>query len=162
VSDLELRLPVHEAPGKTGVVKPPQPVFVAGRLCGNRPFSKMNRRRAHGSRRGLSVSGTAGEKPCAHATSNMRRRQRVSRVLITIYHPAAGGRCRFLLRSGRLSRPRSCGRPITYRARGTGHWSLRLRIRIPAGTYLVRSDAVDGYNRHQRHSASSVARIRVR
>jgi dienelactone hydrolase len=166
VSDLELRLPVHEAPDSAGagpgrVVTSPRPPFVPGRLCGHRPFSRIAKGKVRASRKGLFVSGSAGEQPCAHATSSMLRRQHVKRVLITIYHPAAGGRCRFLLSSGRLSQPRPCARPVTYRAHGTGSWSLRLHVYISPGTYLVRSDAVDGYNRNQRHSASSVVRIKV-
>jgi hypothetical protein len=60
-----------------------------------------------------------------------------------------------------LSQPRVCSRPVTFQAHGTGSWSLRLHLRIAPGTYVVRSDAVDGYNRHQPRSASSVVRIKV-
>jgi hypothetical protein len=58
----------------------------------------------------------------------------------------------------------SCGRkrPVEFLARGTAHWTLRLHIRIPPGRgYLVRSDAVDGFGHHQRHSTASVFRLRV-
>jgi hypothetical protein len=79
-----------------------------------------------------------------------------------IYRPASHGRCRFLRRNGKLAAPRPCTRPIEYRATGTSRWKLRLPILIPPGVYLVRSDAVDGFRRHQRHTAASVKRARVR
>ncbi len=52
-------------------------------------------------------------------------------------------------------------RPLEFRARGTGVWSLRRHERIPRGTYLIRADAVDGLHRHQRRSGASVVRVRV-
>jgi hypothetical protein len=35
-------------------------------------------------------------------------------------------------------------------------------MRIPPGTYIIRSDAVDGYGRHQRHTRASMMRVTVR
>jgi hypothetical protein len=117
----------------------------------------------HAARRLLIASGTAGEKQCSGASAATRRRQRVVAVYVMIYRPAGGGRCRFLRRNGKLTAPRSCARPVEFKARGTAHWTLRLHIRIPPGRgYLVRSDAVDGFGHHQRHSAASVVTVRVR
>ena len=90
------------------------------------------------------MSGSAGEYHCATASNVNRRAQR-----------------RFLERSGKLSRPRPCGRPIAFLARGTSSWSLRLRIAAPPGHYLVRADAVDRLHHHQLHSAASVVGIRA-
>lgn len=162
VSDLELRLPVHETPGSpgpTGAVTRPRPPFVPRRGCAHRPFSRVSTRRLHPARRRVSLAGTAGERPCAHSSAKARRRQRVVRVLVSIYRRAPHGRCRFLTRRGRLSSPRRCDRPITYRARGTARWTLVLHGTIPRGRYLIRSDAVDGYGRRQRRA--TVTRIRV-
>jgi hypothetical protein len=78
-----------------------------------------------------------------------------------IYRPASRGRCRFLERSGRFTRPRPCDRPIEFLTRGTSHWSLRLRILVPRGRYLVGADAVDQLRHHQRRTAASVISIRV-
>jgi dienelactone hydrolase len=164
ISGLEFDLPVHETPGAPRtppIVIPPQQTFHPGAACPNLPHSRIYAKRVGGSRHGLTVTGGAGEQPCAFATAAMLKRQRVTKVLVSIYHPAPHGRCRFLLSSGRLSQPRACSRPVSYRAHGTGSWSLRLHVHISPGTYLVRSDAVDGYNRHQRHSGSSVVRIKV-
>ncbi|MGH2891373.1 MAG: hypothetical protein ACRDNJ_17290, partial [Solirubrobacteraceae bacterium] len=132
-----------------------------GRSCTVRPRSEIFKRRARAWRRGLSVSGRASERACQHASRSVRRRERVRRVYVSVYRNLRYGRCRFLQRSGRLGRRRSCRRPIELRARGTRHWRVRRRIRIPRGSYLVRSDAVDGYGRHQRRSGGSVVRVRV-
>ena len=165
VSDLQLRLPVHEAPGAPGtppIVGAPLPHPGAAPGCVASPYSRIDRRRTRGSRHAITVSGTAGEHRCATAPPARWRLQRLARVEIIIYQSAAHGRCRFLERSGRLSRPRPCSRPIEFLARGTSHWSLRLRIAAPPGHYLIRSDAVDRLHHHQRRTAASVVRIRVR
>jgi hypothetical protein len=122
----------------------------------------LNKRHTRASRRLLLASGTATAGTCVFASTAARRRERVAHVWVMIYHPASHGRCRFVGRSGKLMRPRSCRRPVEFRAAGTSHWHLRLRIRLAAGTYLIRSDAVDGNRRHQPHTAASVTRIRVR
>lgn len=160
VSDLELRLPVHEAPGAAGgAVQAPRPPFHPGQVCSNRPHSRIYARRVRASSDAISVSGTAGERICAHATRAVSMRQRVVRVLVAIYSAAGHGRCRFLQSSGRLTRARSCKRPIWFTAHGTSRWKLRLRIHIPSGTYVVRSDAIDGYHRQQR--LRTTVRIKV-
>ncbi|MGH2858701.1 MAG: CocE/NonD family hydrolase, partial [Solirubrobacteraceae bacterium] len=69
VSGLSLRLPVREAPGSSPVVTGPRaPVSPArgGRRCTARPYSRIFKRRARISRRRLSVSGSAAERPCAN------------------------------------------------------------------------------------------------
>jgi dienelactone hydrolase len=166
VSGLQLRLPVHEQPGSSSVVNTPRPPVTShprgAPACVARPTSTINKRRVHASRRLLVASGTAGERPCAHASAAAQRRDRVQRVSVMIYHPAAHGRCRFLKRDGKLTAPRSCTRPIEFRAKGTARWTLRLSVHIPRGSYLVRADAVDGFGRHQRHSAASVTKLTVR
>jgi dienelactone hydrolase len=175
VTNLQLRLPVHEAPGSSPTVNAPLPVVTpqphpasgssstgGGSCTATRPFSRLNKRHVHASRRLLLASGTAGESQCAQASASTRRRERVVAVYVMIYRPASGRRCRFLRPSGKLTAPRSCARPIEFLARGTAHWTLRLHVRIPPGRgYLVRSDAVDGFGHHQRHSAASVVRVRV-
>jgi hypothetical protein len=122
VSDLQLRLPVHEVPGAPGtpaaVVKP-LPHF-AGVACGVRPASRLDKRAVRIGRNGFSLSGTASERRCPGAvTSATVQDNRVSRVYVSVYRNLPGGRCRFLLSSGRLSAARSCGRPIEFRATGT-------------------------------------------
>jgi dienelactone hydrolase len=169
VSDLRLRIPVHEVPGAPGTpsaVRKPG-ASTSGSTSGNgrcvaRPSSRIDKRHVRVTRHGMNISGTATEKPCAHATAATRRQERVRTVYVSVYQTLKHGRCRFLRSSGRLSRPRSCRHPIEFRARGTSHWRLRRGQHVPRGRYLVRSDAVDGLHRHQRPSGRSVARARVR
>jgi dienelactone hydrolase len=163
VSDLQLRLPVHEAPGSTpGVAAPEPPVRARPHGCLAKPYSRIARRRTHGSRRGLQVSGTAGERRCASASAAHRRRQRLAHVYVVIYRRAAHGRCRFMKRSGALTRPRSCRRPLEFVARGTAHWRLNLRIRLSPGRYLLRSVAVDRLHHRQPRSAASHMPVTIR
>jgi hypothetical protein len=137
-------------------------VPVPYRACRARPRSAIFKRLVRASRNRLLVRGTAGEPVCRGASPADRRRNHVSRVYVMIYRPAPHGSCRFLTRAGFLTRPIPCTRPIEFLARGTTSWVLILHIRIPPGIYLVRSDAVDGFGRHQRHSSASVVRVVVR
>jgi hypothetical protein len=127
-----------------------------------RPTSRISRRAVRASRHGFFLRGTASERACARAAAAVRRKQRVTHVFVSVYRTYAHGRCRFLLAGGRLGAKRACAKPVQFRARGAGVWSLRRRQRIPRGTYLVRADAVDGLHHHQRHSGASVVRVRVR
>ncbi len=163
VSDLQLRLPVHEAPGTApGVNAPRPPITARAHGCLARPYSRIARHRTHGSRHGLIVAGTAGEHRCAAASTGSRRRQRVARVYVMIYRRAAHGRCRFVTRSGALTRRRSCRRPIEFVARGTAHWSLKLRTRLAPGPYVIRSVAVDRLHHRQPRAAASQMSVTIR
>jgi hypothetical protein len=171
VSDLQLRLPVHEIPGAAGTpaaVTSPKPPFRAGagggsgRGCTARPSSRIAKRGVRASRRGFSVSGTATERRCAGAADTVKRQQQVRHVYVSVYESFKHGLCRFLLAGGKLGRKRSCNRPVEFLARGTARWQLGRRLHVPAGRYLIRADAVDGLRHHQRHSGASVVRIRVR
>jgi hypothetical protein len=165
IADLQLRLPVHESPGSVaGVGSPLQPVTPDAhppRGCSTRPYSRLHKRGVRATRQLLIASGSAGVKPCLFARAAARRPEQVAHVYVMIYRPARGGRCRFVQRSGTLTRPRSCKHPVEFRASGRRHWHLRLRIALAPGSYLVRSDAVDGSHRHQRHTAASVTRVTV-
>ncbi len=162
VSDLQLRLPVHEAPGTTPGVGAPLPSVQAHpHGCVARPYSRIARRRTRASRHGLTVSGTAGERKCATASAPRRRRQRLARVYVMVYRRVAHGRCRFVQRSGALSRPRSCKRPIEFTARGTSRWRLRLQISLAPGHYMIRSVAVDRLHHPQARSAPSLTSITI-
>ncbi len=166
VSDLELRLPVHEAPGAPGTpaaVTPPRPPFSSSAArCTARPASRIAKRAVRATRHGFFVRGRASERTCPGAAAAVRRQERVAHVLVSVYRPSGHGRCRFLRTDGRLSAKRSCAKPVSFRARGTGIWSLRRHQHIPRGTYLIRADAVDALHHHQRRSRASAVRVRVR
>jgi dienelactone hydrolase len=165
LADLQLRLPVHEEPGSVpGVGRPLPPAFYTGHpftACSTRPDSTLTKRRVRATRTLLVASGTAGEPACPFASTAAHRREQVAHVYVMIYRALGGGRCRFVLRTGRLTRARSCRRVVEYLASGRDRWHLRLRIPLAPGPYLVRSDAVDGNRRHQRHTAASVKLVVV-
>jgi hypothetical protein len=110
------------------------------------------------------VSGTAGEHRCvtASAANRRRQRQRLAHVYVMIYRAVGHGRCRFVQRSGALSRPRSCRRPLEFTARGTSRWSLRIKLSLAPGHYLIRSVAVDRLRHRQPPSAASQTSITIR
>jgi hypothetical protein len=167
VSDLQLRLPVHEVPGAPGtpssVTSPLPPVQTHPvAVCVPRPTSRIAKRHVHASATGITLNGTAGEHQCATASSANRQDQKLAKVYVMIYRATGHGRCRFVQRSGKLSRPRACTHPIELLARGTSHWSLRLRARVPPGHYLIRSDAVDRLRHHQLHAAVSAVGVTVK
>ncbi len=160
VSKLSLTLPVHEVPGAPGTppaVRTPGPVATAA--CTARPSSRITRHRIDRRRR-LILSGRATERPCAHASAQVHRSQRIRSVLVSISRAAGRGRCRFVTAAGRLSRPRSCRRALPLRARGTSRWSLTRRLRVPEGRYLVRVLAFDARGARQRVSTNTHIRVR--
>ena len=163
VSNLQLRLPVHEAPGTVvGVNVPEPPVTPNPQACTTTsPVAAVNRQRTHGSHKGIVVRGSASEQPCASASRAKRRKQHVVRVLVSIYKTVGHGRCRFLTKRGKLSAARSCDRPLWLRATGSKHWVLRLKHKIPKGHYLIRAQAIDALHHHQRKAAESVVKLTV-
>jgi hypothetical protein len=72
----------------------------------------------------------------------------VKRVRVSVYR-SAGLKCRFLKANGRLSRARSCSRPIRLRARlgrirpGKVPWALSRAVHLRRGRYTVAVAAVD-------------------
>jgi hypothetical protein len=166
VSNLQLRLPVHEVPGAPGtpaaVSRPLPPFSASAARCTARPASRIAKRAARATRHGFFVRGNASERQCSDAAPAVQRREHVAHVFVSVSRAYAHGRCRFLRANGRLTAKRACAKPVRFRARGTGVWSLRRHVHIPRGTYLIRADAVDALRRHQRHSGASVVRVRVR
>jgi len=88
---------------------------------------------------------------------------RLKRVDVAIRSLSGAGKksCLWLRPNGRWSKAKktfkACERPVWLRAHGTGHWTLKLRHALPAGTYLVRARAtnagrVDGKHRQVRFS----------
>ena len=67
---------------------------------------------------------------------------KVAQVTLSIDRKS-GKRCRFLSRSHRLSRARSCSKPVWLTASGTSRWSFRLPRKLSHGRYQVAVRAVD-------------------
>ena len=141
VSDLQFPLPVHEVPGAPGT--PPAVTPSRGRDAP--PASRGPPRRSPASgvarRHRLILAGRAAERPCAPPAHQRRRRSVSLACYVMISRPAGHGRCRFLTAAGQLTRPRSCRRPIEFRA--PRHRPLAAHacgLRVPPGRYLVRAD----------------------
>ncbi len=157
VSNLQLRLPVHEVPGAPGtprMVKKPLPAVTSNTPRCGRAATSISRAGSHASGMGLTVTGTAAEFPCARASAAT---QRVEHVYVTVSTKASHHRCAFLTAKGKLGAPRGCGMPIELLARGTTNWQLRVKGHLAAGRYLVKSQAID--HRHARGRWSAITLV---
>jgi len=111
------------------------------RRCVDRlaPLSRLRRPKAPASRRRrrMILRGSARDRGCATlrkvAVAVARRvRARNGRI-----------RCRWVGSRGRLGRPARCDRPRWVAVHGLRSWRIKLRRPLPAGSYVVRSRAVD-------------------
>lgn len=111
----------------------PSGAGTAGGGCLDRsaPTPRLSKARAR------RLSGSASDRGCGAGG-----RGRVTRVSVSVAR-LAGGRCRPVSAAGRLGRAQSCARRRYLRARGTSHWTLRLRRRLPRGRYVAAIRARD-------------------
>ena len=98
--------------------------------------------------RGRAVSGTATDSGCAG----------LRRVQASVALKVAGGKCRYLTGSGKLTRPTSCRKPRFLTASGTSTWRLGARSKLPRGRYVVTTRAVDLAGNIER-GAARLARV---
>jgi hypothetical protein len=95
------------------------------------PVSRLTRTKA--TRRGVSLQGTASDPGCDG---------RVTRVLVSVAL-VKGKRCRFLSARGKLGRAGRCTKPKTLPVKGVTPFSLRVKGKLPRGTYRVTTQAID-------------------
>jgi hypothetical protein len=98
----------------------------------------------------LSLHGRASDTGCATSA--------VARVEVAISR-AAGSKCRFVDRSGKLTKARKCSRPVFLRAKGAREWSLSTARKLPRGTYTIRVRAVDAAGNVQPKAAARTQRV---
>jgi LVIVD repeat len=136
------------APGVTseGLVQP----AAAAPACVDRirPTTNFIRRTLRISRRGILLRGKARDRGCRAGG-----RGKVEQVLMALSRRQGGGRCRHLQREEHdpkvhLGPPTKCrtpyyGRAQNTRAVGTTRWRFRVRVKLPRGTYTIRSRALD-------------------
>jgi hypothetical protein len=130
----------------------------AARCAGATPASRFDRYGIRIRNGRMRLSGHARLVRRAGCTRSLRR------VTVLVYRKARG-RCQFLAPNGRLSRPRSCARPVLLLARGISRWRLSLRVSLPLGVYTVAVHSVDtagGTERLRRHLNSAQVRLYVR
>lgn len=144
---------VKSAIGGADVVSPqiPQCQAAAGpaRACGP-PTSRTSKGSVALSRTAIRLKGTAAAKGCG-----------IRRVQVAVRRKV-GTRCRFVLRTGTLSRPRACRRVLYLNAQGGTKWILSRKARLPVGQYLVWSRATDSAGHVERRAAQRRVRVRVR
>ena len=116
VSNLSLRLPVHDLPLSTKAVGNPLPPAITG--CSGLPGSTLARGRLLATRTLFRVSGTATDTPCPSDGQTLASRQRLDRVVVVIFRPVGHDRCQFVGQNGRLGRPVLCTTtPVKFLAR---------------------------------------------
>jgi hypothetical protein len=109
---------------------------------GASPVSRLTRVKL--TRRGVDLRGTASDPGCDG---------RVTRILASVAL-VKGKRCRFLSARGKLGRAGKCTRPTTLQVKGVTPFSLRVKAKLPRGTYRVTTQAID--------FAGNVERVRVK
>lgn len=106
------------------------------------PRVTRSRRRIHGSRRRLRVTGRAFDRGCVDGKPDQPIRGTIRRVEVAVAREV-GSRCAFLSARGVAGRPRPCRRFRFLRARGTAHWRLALRGHFKPGPYRLSVRAID-------------------
>jgi hypothetical protein len=122
------------------------------------PTSRISRSAIRASaRRGLRISGRASAARCA---ANVRGR--VVEVRIAVAR-RVGRLCRFYAGGASFGAPRDCRRTVYRRASGTVRWHYTVPGPLPAGSYFVRTLAIDGAGDVERRMRSrSILQIRLR
>jgi hypothetical protein len=113
------------------------------------PRSRLRLKTLRASRTRVSINGISNDTGGCHA--GVRRVQ----IELVKKNPLKNKLCRYVLKSGRLSRERSCDRPLFLAARGTNQWRFALKVNLPRGYYRIRARAVDrvGNREHPRSPA---------
>ena len=116
VSDLQLRLPVHEVPGAPGtpaaVGLPLAPFSPSSARCTAVPTSRIAKRAVRATRHEFFARGNATERQCPGALPAVQSNEHVAHVFVSVYRSSGHGRCRFLRANGRLTAKRSCAKPV--------------------------------------------------
>ncbi len=105
----------------------------------------------HLRRHGKRLTGRARDHGCAGLRSELVSVAKVR-----------GTRCRFVTRKGRFTKARSCRRPVLLKAHGTRTWTLKLKRRLPPGTYRVVARAVDAGGNRERPGHRNKLKFRLR
>jgi hypothetical protein len=85
----------------------------------------------------LALAGTASDKAAGCKASG------VASVQVTVTKAAAGGKCRFVVTSGTLTKPIACSTGFALVAKGKTAWKLAAARKLPKGRYRVTVKALD-------------------
>ena len=128
----------------------PAPALAGSQRCGA-PSSTITRRSSSLRTTRTSIAGRASGAGC-----------KVAQVRVAVGRKV-GRSCRFLQENGRFGSLRNCRRTQYVKASGTTRWSLRRKARLPRGSYVIWSRAVDVSGRIERKAARrNLLRTRVR
>jgi len=122
---------------------PPPPSQAQPQACldSSRPTSALHKQWQKGFRNRV-IRGTA-DKGCGASGAGKLKSVRVSVAR------RVGNKCQHVLRNGKLSKKTDCA-PRWLVAKGTSSWSLKLKKKLPAGRYTVRTSAVDAAGNTQK------------
>jgi hypothetical protein len=107
------------------------------------PISTLSRR-SRFTRKGITLRGVSTDRGCGPGGKGQ-----VSQVSLAISR-RVGKRCQWLQPKGRFSRTRSCTRKTYVPARGTSHWTYRLKAKLHKGVYAVVPRAIDAVGNQER------------
>lgn len=115
---------------------PPQPLTTPA-VCVDKtaPVSRLKTGWQGGFKQGV-LRGIAIDQGCGPAGTG-----KVAKVKVSIKRKV-GDRCQHLLANGRLGAATKCHN-AWLSAKGTGRWSFHLKHRLPKGTYVVSTQAID-------------------
>jgi hypothetical protein len=118
-----------------------------GKACGDRkpPLSSIKVPiKFSAKKKRLSLSGRTNDTGCKTVAEHNALASTIS------FAKREGKKCRFLGADGKLSKRRSCSKPIRLRTKGKYslkrlklEWSFKTKVRLPKGTYLVRAYGAD-------------------
>jgi hypothetical protein len=141
----------------------------ARKRCPDRlaPVTRILKKGKRLTRRRVAVRGRSRDRACKSANT-IRPPARVKRVYVSVARVRGKGHgrnCRFLRRSGKLTRYRDCRDPVLLRARGKRRWRFAFRRarRFPTGGYRVVARAIDLYGNKERPARGrNIALFRLR
>jgi hypothetical protein len=116
------------------------------------PRSTISRRALHKSSRGISARGHSRDRGCAG----------LRHVDVQIAKFVRGKRCRFLKGNGKLTKRRSCRKPLRLRAHGKRGWSIHVNGRVARGRYRLIVQAIDRKGHRERPRKGNTVRFRLR
>ncbi|HEX8102003.1 MAG TPA: sialidase family protein [Solirubrobacteraceae bacterium] len=132
-------------PGRAGAGNPPGAALppAPGGCADVRAPRSRAARSSRITRRGVRLSGRSRDRGCDAPDAALSVKGEVSRVLVAIGRSIHGGGCKYLRASGRFGKRRPCARTQYIVTRGTKHWRLRIRHRIPRGSYQIWVRGID-------------------
>jgi hypothetical protein len=137
------------------------PVGAGNGVCGDRvePRSSVSRRSLRLTRRRVSLRGRTIDRVCDTGTAHSSFHGKVARVTVSVGRIVSRRRCQFLTAKGRLTRTRSCTRPVQLAARtrfladttNKTAWRFARRVRLRRGRYLIAVRGTDSLGHRENH-----------